>query len=170
VIAVEAVAHDRPARHADVVGLGHQLGGDLQLRAEVRVSTLLGEACCRGVRLGVQRIVDPLVGPDRGHRDDAVVGLAIAAQPLPTDMRGAGAVLPIAGVGDGDHATSVRRGRRIDDQQLETPPVDLIGIPCGLRKEVLQPLHRCVLRPLDWLGPGQSSQSLIAITRGQQAG
>jgi hypothetical protein len=95
--------------------LGDQVGGDLQLGPKLEISLLAREARCWGVRLGVQRIVDPLVGPDGGHGDDAVVGLAVSAQPLPADMRRRGAVFTIAGVVDGDHPTRARRGRRIVD-------------------------------------------------------
>jgi len=132
VIAVEAVRYDRSACHTCGKRLRDQVGGDLQLGPELGISFLAREARCRGVRLGVQRIVDPLVGPHGAHSDDAVVGLAVSAQPLPPDMRRRGAVLTITRVVDSDHTTRVRRGRRIVDQQLETPPVDLIGIPCGL--------------------------------------
>jgi hypothetical protein len=71
-----------------------------------------------GVGLGVQRIVEAFVGPHGGHGDDAVVGLAIAAKPLPADMRGAGAVFAVAGVVDSDHAAGVWCGRRVVHQKF----------------------------------------------------
>src|SRR3712207_7480401 len=45
----------------------------------------------RGVRLDVQGIVDPLVGPEAGDRDDPAIDLADRAQVLPGDVRGLGA-------------------------------------------------------------------------------
>src|SRR5437773_8946039 len=70
-----------------------------------------------GVRLSLQWIVDAFVGPHRGHRDDAVVGLAVAAQPLPTDVGGAGAVLEA--VADVEHRSDER------DHPNQRPPLIL---------------------------------------------
>src|SRR3712207_9203043 len=57
----------------------------------------------RGVRLDVQGIVDPLVGPEAGDRDDPAIDLADRAQVLPGDVRGLGAGLAITAVVDHQH-------------------------------------------------------------------
>jgi hypothetical protein len=95
--------------------------GDLQLGAEVRIGAPLGELRCRSVRLGVQRVVDALVGPQRGHGDDAVVGLAVATQPLPPDGGGAHAVLAVAGIVDNQYPAGVRRGGFVTCARTEGP-------------------------------------------------
>jgi hypothetical protein len=41
----------------------------------------------------LHRVIQPLIGPHRGHGDHAVVGLAVPAQPLMTHVRGLSAVL-----------------------------------------------------------------------------
>jgi hypothetical protein len=69
-----------------------------------------------GIRLGVQRVVDTFVGPHSGHGDAAVVGLGVAAQPLPPGVRGAGAVLAVPGIVDDQHTAVVRCGGRIAEE------------------------------------------------------
>lgn len=90
-------------------------------------------------------------------------------QPLPADMRRRGAVLAIAGVVDRDHPAGVWCGRWIIHRQLQLPPNDRVTVPCGIRQEVLQPLHRSMLRPGDRLRPGQAGHVLFR-SPGEQAG
>ena len=61
-------------------------------------------------------------------------------------------------------------GRRIGQQQLQAPGVDLLGVPGRFGQEELQPLHRRMLGPDDRLGPGQAGQRLVPIPRGEQPG
>jgi hypothetical protein len=79
-------------------------------------AAFLGEQRHRRIRLGVQRVVDALVGPHSGHGDAAVVGLAVATQPLPPGVRGAGAVLAVPGIVDDQHTAVVRCGGRIAEE------------------------------------------------------
>ena len=99
----------------------------------------------------MQRIVDAFIGPQRAHRDDAVVGLAVAAQPLPPDVGRPAAILAVPGIVDDQDPTRMRRCRRIGEQQLQPPSINRVAVPCGLRQEVLQPLHRRVLGAHDRL-------------------
>lgn len=116
----------------------------------------------------MQRVVEALVRPERGHGDDAVVGLAQPAQPLPPDMRGRRAVLTIPGIIDDQHTPTMRRGRRIREQQLKPPGVDLLVLPRRLRQEELQTLHRRVLGTGHRLRPGQRGKRLVPLPRQQQ--
>jgi hypothetical protein len=85
-------------------------------------------------------------------------------------VRGLGAVLAVPAVVDHQHPAAVRRGRRVREQQLQPPGVDLVSVPPGFREEELQPLHRRVLRPGHRLGPGQRGQRLVPVPRRQQPG
>ena len=113
-------------------------------------------------------IVDPLVGPEAGDRDDPAVDLADRAQVLAGDVRGLGAGLPIAAVVDHQHPVLVRRRRGVGHQQLQPPTVDRLGVPGRLGEEELEPLDGWRLRPDDRLGPDQAGQRLVPITRQQQ--
>jgi len=98
-----------------------------------------------------------------------VVGLADRAEVLAGDVGGLGAGLAAAGVVDDQHALVVGRGRRVVQQQLHAPPVDLPGVPGCLREEPLQALHGLVLGADDRLGAGQRGEGLVAAAGQQQA-
>ena len=85
-------------------------------------------------------------------------------------VRGLGAVLAVPAVVDHQHPATMRRGRRVRQQQLQPPGIDLVSVPPGLGQEELQPLHRRVLRPGHRLGPGQRGQRLVPVPRRQQPG
>lgn len=165
---VGAVGHHRPAGKARLLAPGRERRRDLRFRAEGRVGPAAGEVMGGGVRLRVQRVVDPPVGPHRGHRDDPVVGLAQSAQPLPAHVRGRGAVLAVPGVVDDQHTLIMRGGGRIGANHLKPPVIDLPGVPGGLRQEELQPLHGRILRAGHRLGAGQAGQRLVPVPRRQQ--
>nr|WP_238845626.1 hypothetical protein [Nocardia terpenica] len=95
-VAVGGIGHRGPEPDAEGGAALRQLGGDAGFGAETRVVLALREVVCRGAGHRVQRVVDALVGPQRGHRDDAVVGLADPAQPLAAHMRGRGTVLTVS--------------------------------------------------------------------------
>ncbi len=130
----------------------------------------LGKWCAGGVGHRVQRVAEVLVGPERGHRDDAVVGLAESAKPLPPDVGGHRAVLAVPGVVDDQHAPVVRRGGRVRDQELKPTGVDLLELPGRLRQEELQPLHRRVLGTGHRFRPGQRGERLVPVSWQQQTG
>ncbi len=112
-IAVCTIGRDRPEVNSGFHRPAGECGSDLQFRGEARVGAALGEVAGGGVGHGVKRIVQPLVRPQCGDRDDPVVGLAVSAQPPSAHVRGRGAVLPVAGVVDDQHPTGMRSGARI---------------------------------------------------------
>ena len=168
VVAVGAVRHDRPERHARGQRRVDQLDRQLRLGAEGRVLLAPGQAGGRGVRADVQGVVDPLVGPERADRDDAVVGLADRAQVLAAGVGGVGALLAVAGVVDHQHTLLVRGGRRGAEHQLEAAGVERVGVPGRLGEEELEALDGRALGADDRLGAGQRRQRLVAVPREQQ--
>jgi hypothetical protein len=117
----------------------------------------------------MHRPIAALVGPEAGHGDDAVVGLADRAEVLAGHMRGRRAVLAVAGVVNHQHPSLVRGGGWIRAHQLHPPVVDGLVIPGRLRQKPLQPLDFTMLGTGDRLGPGQPGQRLVAIAGQQQA-
>lgn len=77
----------RPAAEARRLPAGREGCGHLRFRAEGLVGAA-GQVVGGGVGSRVQRVAHAAVGPHRGHLDDAVVGLAQPAQPLPAHVRG----------------------------------------------------------------------------------
>jgi hypothetical protein len=130
----------------------------------------LAKRLAGGIRDRVHRVVDLLIGPQRGDGDHTVVGLAVPDEPLPAHVRGLGAVLAVPAVIDHQHTAAVRRRRRVRQQQLQPAVIDPVRVPPGLGEEELQPLHRPVLRSRDRLGPGQRGQRLVPVPRRQQLG
>ena len=169
-VPVGAVRGHRAEREPRLPGPDRQVRADRQLGPERRVVLPLREVPRRGVRHRVHRVIQPLIGPHRGDGDHPVVGLAVPAQPLMAHVRGLRAVLAVPAVVDHQHPAAVRRGRRIRQQQLQPPGIDLLRIPPGLGQEELQPLHRRMLRPGHRLGPGQRGQRLVPVPRRQQPG
>ena len=147
----------------------HQLHGQLRLGPEPRIPLAARQPRRRRVGHRVHRPIDPLVGPQAGHRDDAVVDLAHRAQVLAGHMGGGGAVLAVAGVVQHQHAPVIGGGGRVLAQQPHPPVVDHLVVPGRFRKEPLQPLDLAVLGPGDRLGPGQPGQGLVAVPGQQQA-
>ncbi len=115
----------------------------------------------------MQRIVDPLIGPQRAHRDDAAVGLAEAAQPLAAHMRGGPPVLAIPAVIDHQHPIRMGCGRGLGQQQLQPTGIDPLGIPARLGQEILHPLRCRALGPGHRFGPGQRRSRLVPLPRRQ---
>lgn len=107
--------------------------------------------------------VHTAVGPHRGHRDDAVVGLAQPAQLLPTHMCGGRAVPAVPGVVDHDHSVGVRSGRGLTAHQVKPSAVDLLGVPDGLGQKVLQSLRRSCSRADNRLRSGQTGDRLVPL-------
>jgi hypothetical protein len=169
-VPVGAVGGHRPERKPCSPGPDREIRGDLQLGAEPRIALPFREVPGRGVGHRVHGVIEPLVRPQRGDGDHAAVGLAVPAQPLMTHVRGLRPVLAIPRIIDHQHPAAVRGGRRVTQQQLQPPGIDLPGIPPGLGQEELQPLHRRLLRPGDRLGPGQRGQRLVPPPRRQQPG
>ena len=56
-------------------------------------------------------------------------------------VRGLHPVIAVPTVVDHQHPAAVRRGRRISQQQLKPPLIDLLRIPARFGQEELQPLH-----------------------------
>lgn len=82
VVAVETVGDHGPEREVGLAGGVDQLDGQLRLGPEPRVPVACGKPRGWGVRDGMHRPIAALVGPEAGHGDDAVVGLADRAQVL----------------------------------------------------------------------------------------
>ena len=112
----------------------------------------------------MQRIVDALVGPQAGHRDNPVGARADGAQVLERHVRRLGALLAVAGLVDDQHAARVRRHRGVGPEHLQPPRVDGRGVPDGLGEEELQALDGRVPDRDERLGPSQRGQGLVAIT------
>jgi hypothetical protein len=77
VLAIERIGYHRAKWDALFHGLLQQLGGYLELGAEMGVLLATLEVMCRGVRLEGNRIVNPLIGPETGYADYPVVGLGL---------------------------------------------------------------------------------------------
>jgi hypothetical protein len=107
----------------------HQLHGQLRLGPEPRIPLAARQPGGRRVGHGMHRPIDPLVGPQAGHRDDAVVDLAHRAEILAGHVRGGGAVLAVAGVVDDQRASLVRGGGRVLAQPPHPLLVDLLALP-----------------------------------------
>ena len=123
----------------------------------------------RRVGHGVHRPIAALVGPQAGHRDDAVVDLADRAEILAGHMGGGGAVLAVAGVVDAPaRPASWGAVAGSSHNSCTRRSLTTLVVPGRLREEPLQPLDLAVLGPGDRLGPGQPGQGLVAIPRQQQ--
>ncbi len=123
----------------------------MQALAEARVLTVEAVGLARGKvvlgRVGLvgRRIIDRLVGPGAGHRDDPAVGLAEVGEILPPDVGGVFAPFAIAMLVDDQHAPRVRGRRRIGSQQRQPPRVDRSHGPGRFRQEPLERLRPRVL-------------------------
>src|SRR5207247_6784191 len=98
VVAVEAVRDDRTEADARLPGRVDQLNGQLRLGPKRRIARALREPGRRGIGDEVDGPVDPLVGPQAGDADDAVVDLAHRPQILAGDVVGVAAVFSVAAV------------------------------------------------------------------------
>jgi hypothetical protein len=102
----EGPGHRPPA--ARIIGPAPGQGaGGVRGSAGVRAAR---EVLRRGVRHRVHRVIQPLIGPQRGHGDHPVAGLAVPAQPLMAHVRGLHPVLAVPAVFDHQHPAAVRRG------------------------------------------------------------
>ncbi len=169
-VPVGAIRAHRAEYHPRHPRLDRQVRADGQLGAERRVALPLREVPGRGIRHRVHRVIEPLIGPQRGDGDHPVVGLAVPAQPLMAYVRGLHPVFAVPAVVDHQHPATVRRGRRVTQQQLQPAGIHLVGVPPRFRQEELQPLHRRVLRPGHRLGAGERGQRLVPVPRRQQPG
>jgi hypothetical protein len=67
----------------------------------------------RGVGLNLQRVVDPLVSPQRAHRDHPIIYLTDARKVLTAHVGRLLTVLAVAGFVDDEGASVVRSGSGI---------------------------------------------------------
>ncbi len=168
VLAVEAVRHDCLEGHARLVRTLHQLQRERQLGAKARIFVAARKPVRRRVRLDFQRVVEPLVRPERVHRHHTVVDLADTAQILAPNMRGAISPLAVAGLIDGQNTSSSGRQHLKPLQQLSPQLTDRRRIPVRLGQEPLQALHLRLLRTGQRLGVRQCGERLVALRRQQQ--
>jgi hypothetical protein len=117
-VPVRAIGGHRAEHEPCSPGLDRQIRADLQLGAKRRIALPLREVPGRGVGHRMHGIIEPLVSPQRGDGDHAVVGLAIPAQPLMAHVRGLRAVLAVPRIINDQHPRIVRGGRRVRGQQL----------------------------------------------------
>src|SRR5215213_6561764 len=144
------------------------LGGYLQLGAEMGVLLATLEVMCRGVRLEVHWIVNPLICPQAAYVDHSVFGLAYVSQPLHAYVSSLLAPLAVSMLVYDQNALFARSTRRIGYHEFQSTLVDLLGIPPRFRKEPLQALRFLSLGSYNRLGVGQSRQSLVALGGQQQ--
>ncbi|NNN35581.1 hypothetical protein HLK59_35510 [Streptomyces sp. S3(2020)] len=105
---VGTVGDHRSAAEARRLPVDHESGSQLRFRTKGRIRAAAGEVMGGGVRSRVQRAKHTAVGPNCGHRDDAIVRLAQPAQPLPAHMRSYRPGLAVTGIVDHDHPAVVR--------------------------------------------------------------
>jgi hypothetical protein len=117
----------------------------------------------------MEGIGHPRIGPQAGHRHDAVAQLADAAQIVVADVRRVGAILAVPGLVDHQRTLRVRRRERVGVQFLNAARRHRLGVPVGLGEEELQLLHRRGLRLRNRLSPHQRGQGLVAVTGQQQS-
>lgn len=122
-----------------------------------------------GVRFEIDRVVHPLVSPQAGHRDHAVIDLAQVGEVLPAHM---GRVIPILAVAifeSGEYPFSRGGGEGIGEQQLQAACLYGPFGPVRFREEPLQSLGVSMLGAHDRLGVGQTRQRLMSLGRQQYA-
>jgi hypothetical protein len=112
VVAIETVGHDRTKGDSRGHGGVHQRLRYLRLGAKRRIRLAPGEPTRRGIRLPMQRLVHPLVGPERGHGAQPVVDLADGAELLAGHLGGLRAGLAIPGIIEHQPALRMGAGRR----------------------------------------------------------
>src|SRR5215212_8131928 len=168
VLAVERIGHYRTKWDALTHGQFHQLGGYLQLGAEMGVLLATLEVVCRGVRLEVHWIVNPLICPQAAYADHSVFGLAYVSQPLPAYVSGLVAPFAVPMLVYDQNALFAGSTRRIGYHEFKSTLVDPLGVPPRFRKEPLQALRFLSLGSYNRLGVGKSGQSLVALGGQQQ--
>src|SRR5215208_2055186 len=169
VLSVEAVRHYRAERYGRCSGVLHQFRRDLGLGPKGGIAPSLLESLGGRVRLHVQRMVDPPVGPHATHRDDPVGYRAYGSQILVADVIRMRAVLAVSGLVDDQHASLLVRPRgRVLLNHPQSASVYLPRVPVRLREEKLQPLGRSALGSHDGFHTGQRGKRLVAVSGQQQ--
>src|SRR5215210_1053997 len=118
VLAVKRVCNHRPKGHASGHRASHELLGYLGLGAEARVGLAALEVVLGRVGLDLQRIVDPLIGPQATDAHHSVFGLAHVAKPLLAHVGRLLAPLAIAVLVYDQNAILVRNRRRVREGEL----------------------------------------------------
>lgn len=90
-------------------GAFKQFNSDLWLGAEGRVSLALSKPVCRRVGLNLKWVLDALISPEAGDRDNAVVGFAEIGQILTPNVCGLRAILAISTLVNDEDTVSIRR-------------------------------------------------------------
>jgi hypothetical protein len=168
-VAVRAVGGHRAEHEARSPGCDREIRADRQFGAERRVA-LPCKVPGRGVRHGMHRIAQTLIGPQRGDRDHPVVGLAVPAQPLVVHVRGLRAVLTVHRIIDHQHPAAVRRGRRIFHSNSNLRALTRSRSQRDSERKNCSRCTRRMLRSGHRLRPGQRRQRLVPVPRGQQPG
>jgi hypothetical protein len=168
-VAIATVGHhgaeDDPCRQRRI----HQRQADLGLGQKSRVLLALGQPFRRFIRLDVERVIEPFIGPETGHRHDPVIDLADRAQILAGDMGGFVPRFAVAGLVNDQGALLMRPGHGIGEQDRQPLLLDGFHAPVRFRKERLQPLDGGGLGWGDRFGAGERGQRLIAVPRQQQS-
>ena len=114
-------------------------------------------------------IIEPLVNPQRGDGDHAVVGLAVPAQPLMAHVRGQ---CRACGPRCRRSPAPRRRAARSPGPRPQSHPVgiDPFRIPSGTPTIELQPLHRRHGPPRPPARPRPARLRLVPVPRRQQPG
>ena len=134
VFPIERVGHDRTEGPLLRDGALHERERNLGLGAEGRVGLAAGKPVRRRVGLDLERVVDALVGPQAGHGDHAVVGLAEIGEILAANVGGLVAVFAVTGLVNDEHAVVVGRTGRIGAQEVQALAIERVGIPGGLER------------------------------------
>ena len=86
ILPVEGVSHHRTERPAFLERFLDEVQGDFELGAKVRIVLAFGKVALRSVRLDLQWVIHPLIGPQAGDGNDSVVDLAQIPQILTRHM------------------------------------------------------------------------------------
>src|SRR5829696_8782046 len=146
----------------------HQLGGYLQLGAELGILLASLEVMRGGVGLEVNGPVDLLVCPQAAYTDHPAVCLADVGQPLPAHMRRMLAPLAVPMLIYDQHTLFGGSRSWGLAHQLQPPRVNLLRVPSRFRKEPLQALCFLSLGTCHGFGISKSGQSLVAFGRQEQ--
>jgi hypothetical protein len=169
ILAIEVISNHRAKSNVSLNGSLYQLERNFELGAKRRILLAFGKVVGWGVRFKIDRIVDMLVCPQAGHRNDAIVGFAQVGQVLSANMGGFLPFFPITVLIDDQYPLSIGGRAWLFEQHLQAALLDLLFLPTRFREKPLHALRTRVLCSHRRLGVGQSGQRFIAFGWQEQA-
>ena len=163
ILPVEGVSHHRAERPAFLERLLDELQGDCELGAKVRIVLAFSKVALRSVRLDLQWVIHPLIGPQAGDGNHPVVDLAQIPQILTRHMSRLVTILAISRLINHQDSLSCGSRRGVLAQQFEPLRLDLALIPIRLREKPLQRLGSRHLCSYHRLGVDQSGERLVSF-------